>query len=248
MRGAVSGHGEPLHTNADDLLLTAQKLTTTPTSQSPMIENYQLAFRRYLHTFILPLALIVIGGSFLLLIGLPLLLRFSIVRPLESLTAGVRQMEAGNLSVNLPIQNEDEIGYLTGAFNAMAGRLEDLIRYLEARVTARTAELSARTAELDATNAQLRAEITRREQAQAQILEQQRTLATLDERSRLSRELHDGLGQVLGYINVQAEAVQTLLEKEHVASARINLQQLIQASREAQVDLRNHLLGFTRPL
>ncbi len=142
VRGAVAGRGEPLHTNATDLLTTAQ------TGGYPLLENYQLAFRRYLHEFMLPLAAIVIGGSLLLSIVLPLLLRWSVVRPLESLTAGVRQIEAGDLTVELPIHSEDEIGYLTGAFNAMAARLGDLIHNLEARVAERTEALHVVNAEM----------------------------------------------------------------------------------------------------
>ena len=127
IRGVVSGMGEPLHTNADDLLTTAQ------TKQSPLIENYQLAFRRYLHNFMLPLAGIMIGGSILLVFGLPLLLHFSIIKPLASLLNGVRQMEAGDLTLEVPIQNEDEIGFLTHAFNAMAARLGQRMSGLEER-------------------------------------------------------------------------------------------------------------------
>ncbi|MBU0511263.1 MAG: HAMP domain-containing protein, partial [Chloroflexi bacterium] len=183
MRGIVPGRGELLHVNADDLLLTAQS------GASPLIENYQLAFRRYLHEFMLPLGQVVIGGGLLLMIGLPLLLRFSIVKPLEALTDGVQQMESGDLTVMLPIQNEDEIGYLTGAFNSMAARLVELVAGLEERVAERTADLHAEMRALEA--------------AQAEILKQGRELAALEERPRLSRELHDGLGQVLGYINVQ---------------------------------------------
>ncbi|MEJ2208973.1 MAG: HAMP domain-containing sensor histidine kinase [Anaerolineae bacterium] len=158
LRGIVAGQGEPLHTNAADLLTTAR------IGGAPLIENYHLAFRHYLHDFMQPLATILIGGSILLSIALPLLMRLSIVRPLESLTAGVRQLEAGDLSIELPIQNEDEIGYLTGAFNTMAARLGDLIHNLEARVAERTEalhrindemalqlqEIQARNEELDA--------------------------------------------------------------------------------------------------
>ncbi|MFH1634016.1 MAG: histidine kinase, partial [Chloroflexota bacterium] len=224
MRGIVPGRGELLHVNADDLLLTAQS------GASPLIENYQLAFRRYLHEFMLPLGQVVIGGGLLLMIGLPLLLRFSIVKPLEALTDGVQQMESGDLTVMLPIQNEDEIGYLTGAFNSMAARLVELVAGLEERVAERTADLHAEMRALEA--------------AQAEILKQGRELAALEERTRLSRELHDGLGQVLGYINVQTEAMKILLEKGQVPAAQTNLEQLAQASREAQVDLREHLLGL----
>jgi signal transduction histidine kinase len=142
VRGIVSGQGEPLHTNPGDLLTTAQ------TGGYPLLENYHLAFRRYLHALMLPLAMIVLGGSLLLMIGLPLLLRLSIVKPLESLTAGVRQIEAGDLTIELPIQNEDEIGYLTGAFNTMAARLGDLIQNLESLVAARTEALHLINAEM----------------------------------------------------------------------------------------------------
>ena len=131
-----------MHTNAANLLTSAQA------GGQPLIENYQLAFRHYLHVFMLPLAAIIIGGSILLSIALPLLLRLSIVRPLESLTAGVRRIEAGDLTVELPIHNEDEIGYLTGAFNAMAARLGDLIHNLETRVAERTAALHRINAEM----------------------------------------------------------------------------------------------------
>ncbi|MBT3392021.1 MAG: PAS domain S-box protein, partial [Chloroflexi bacterium] len=127
IRGVVSGMGEPLHTNAADLLLTAQ------TGGSPLIENYQLAFRRYLHNFMLPFARIMIGGSILLLFGLPLLLHFSIIKPLESLLEGVRKMESGDLTVKVPVQNEDEIGFLTHAFNTMAARQGQRMTGLEER-------------------------------------------------------------------------------------------------------------------
>ena len=46
-------------------------------------------------------------------------------------------------------------------------------------------------------------DVTERRHAQAQILEQQRSLAMLREREQLARELHDGIGQVLGYASLQ---------------------------------------------
>jgi PAS domain S-box-containing protein len=57
-------------------------------------------------------------------------------------------------------------------------------------------------------------------QTQAQIVEQQRTVVTLEERERMARELHDGIGQVLGYVNVQTQAAHTLLEKDQRAAAQ----------------------------
>ncbi|MBC8503883.1 MAG: PAS domain S-box protein, partial [Chloroflexi bacterium] len=308
VRGVVSGQGEPLHTNADDLLTTASQ------GGSPLIENFHLGFRVYLHEFMRPLAGILIGGSLALLIVLPLLTRFSVIKPLNALSAGVREMHSGNLMIEIPVQNEDEIGFLTNSFNVMAARLGELVRSLEARfqeffeyepdycfmVSPEGAILDANPAALNIlgyeknellgkplsmiyapeskekieqllkkwedieslTNEEIiiaaksgetrtvllsawavrdrdgnlmhslsiQRDITEGRKAQAQILEQQRLLAAMDERTNLHRELHDGLGQVLSYINVQVEAVQSLLEKEQIPAAKTNLVQLAHAS------------------
>jgi diguanylate cyclase (GGDEF)-like protein/PAS domain S-box-containing protein len=108
---------------------------------SPLLENHLLAFRRYLHTFMLPVTWVVIGGSLLILLVIPLLVRSSIAQPIESLTAGVRRMEASEGRIAVPVQSEDEIGFLTGAFNTMSGALDDLVHNLETRVADRTADL-----------------------------------------------------------------------------------------------------------
>src|SRR3972149_5332511 len=43
---------------------------------------------------------------------------------------------------------------------------------------------------------------------------QLRALATLQERERVARELHDGPGQVLGYVKMQAKAARGLLAQD----------------------------------
>jgi DNA-binding NarL/FixJ family response regulator/two-component sensor histidine kinase len=76
---------------------------------------------------------------------------------------------------------------------------------------------------------------------------QERALAAAEEREQLGRELHDGLGQVMGYINVQSQAVQTLLAEGQTAAAQTNLQQMTQAAQDAHADIRNYILGLRRP-
>ncbi len=46
-----------------------------------------------------------------------------IVRPLARLTAGAAEVAAGDLSVDLPVTESGEVGYLTEVFNDMVGRL-----------------------------------------------------------------------------------------------------------------------------
>lgn len=79
--------------------------------------------------------------------------------------------------------------------------------------------------------------------AHVQVVEQQRMVAGLEERARMGRELHDGLGQVVAYVAVQAHAVATLLEQGQRSQAATALRQLEQAAQLANTDLRAYLLS-----
>jgi len=86
-------------------------------------------------------------------------------------------------------------------------------------------------------------DVTERRQAQAEILEQQRALAMLSERERLARELHDGIGQVLGYVKMQAQAARDCLAQDETAAADLDLAHLIAVAQDAHADVREYMLG-----
>jgi PAS domain S-box-containing protein len=81
-------------------------------------------------------------------------------------------------------------------------------------------------------------------QTQNQVVEQQRAVATFEERERVARELHDGIGQILGYVNVQAQAAQTLLEKNQLEAVQKNLEEVVQVVQGAHASLRHTILGL----
>lgn len=87
-------------------------------------------------------------------------------------------------------------------------------------------------------------DVTDKRQSQAQIVEQQRALAMLEERARLARELHDTLGQVCVFVNVQGQTVRRLLERGEVAQADAHIVQIVEASGNADVDIREMILGL----
>ena len=62
-------------------------------------------------------------------------------------------------------------------------------------------------------------DVTEEQRARAQALEQQRSLATLRERERLARELHDSIGQVFGFANLKVGAARKLLADGKLAKA-----------------------------
>jgi diguanylate cyclase (GGDEF)-like protein len=55
-----------------------------------------------------------------------------IVRPLDRLIEGARQVAAGQLDVDLPVAGGDEVGYLTKVFNGMVWRLREGRKELDA--------------------------------------------------------------------------------------------------------------------
>ncbi|MBI3975555.1 MAG: HAMP domain-containing protein [Armatimonadetes bacterium] len=78
----------------------------------------------------------------------------------------------------------------------------------------------------------------------ARLQERVQSVAVLEERERIAREMHDGVGQVLGYVNTKAQALKALLDSEKIAEARAQLAQLEQAARELYADLREAILGL----
>jgi signal transduction histidine kinase len=65
-----------------------------------------------------------------------------------------------------------------------------------------------------------------------------------EERERISRELHDGLAQLLGYVNAKVMAIRLMLKKDETAKAQSHLMQLEEAARQTLVDVREAILGL----
>jgi signal transduction histidine kinase len=76
------------------------------------------------------------------------------------------------------------------------------------------------------------------EQLQTQT---ERAMATLQERERLARELHDELAQELALINLQAQLAKDLLALGQVEKAQEQLQILASEALRAQVDVRDEI-------
>lgn len=69
-------------------------------------------------------------------------------------------------------------------------------------------------------------------------------LAVAEERGRIGREMHDGMAQVLAYVNTKAQAVQQYLKAGKTEEAGRQLDQLATAAREAYTDVREGILAL----
>ena len=84
-------------------------------------------------------------------------------------------------------------------------------------------------------------DITDKKLAQKEFIEHQWIMAVTDERERMSRDLHDNLGQVLGFINFQTQAIKQELFNEGIELVSDKLEQLIKAVQQAHSEMREYI-------
>lgn len=150
-----------------------------PANTRQIIRDYHRDFLTHLDRLYAPIVPFLIAAVFIVLVGMPLLFRGFLVRPLERLLRGIRRFRDGELGTQVNVSFNDEIGYLTESFNAMARSQHDMVNGLEAMVAERVEEVS----DIAARNAQL------------------------EERARLSADLHDSVSQTLFSAALLADAV-----------------------------------------
>lgn len=71
-----------------------------------------------------------------------------------------------------------------------------------------------------------------------------KSLAVSEERLRIAHEMHDGLAQVLAYVNAKAQAIGEFLGTGRTDEARRQLDQLARAAREVYGDVRESIVGL----
>jgi PAS domain S-box-containing protein len=84
-------------------------------------------------------------------------------------------------------------------------------------------------------------DVTEQKRAQAQLLEQQRVVAALQERERLSRELHDGIGQILGYVSMQVQTALKWLRDGNKDRAESLMERIVEVAKESHADVRESI-------
>ncbi|MCL6603928.1 MAG: sensor histidine kinase [Paenibacillus sp.] len=110
---------------------------------------------------------------------------FRVKRKLERLRETLLLWEKGNLTLSMPELGDDELGRLGEQLGRISGKWENQVTTLQ--------RLSTHN---------------------AQLAEQARVSAIMDERQRLARELHDAVSQQLFAISMTATAVGRTLEKD----------------------------------
>lgn len=74
-------------------------------------------------------AFITLGVIFLLSFSILLAIEFFVYRPLRKITEAATQYASGNLDYEIPVNTEDEMGYLSASLNYMSAQLRDMEDY-----------------------------------------------------------------------------------------------------------------------
>jgi nitrate/nitrite-specific signal transduction histidine kinase len=77
---------------------------------------------------------------------------------------------------------------------------------------------------------------------------QLQSLSIIQERGRIAREMHDGLAQVLGYLNLQVQTLGSLLSQGRTEILHRELLQMRQAIQTAHADVRENILSLRTTL
>ena len=85
-------------------------------------------YRRYIHPTVISLVIMLAIIVIVVRYGFQLLFANVLVNPLRALSRGVRQVNEGNLDVQIPVKIDDEIGYITRTFNNMVSSLHNMVQ------------------------------------------------------------------------------------------------------------------------
>lgn len=84
-------------------------------------------------------------------------------------------------------------------------------------------------------------EITEKKKELQRYLEQQRRLAAANEKEWMTRDLHDNLGQILGFINLQAQGIRKELVTTGVHTVSDKLDRLVEVTQAAHDEIRAYI-------
>ncbi|MCX7679716.1 MAG: methyl-accepting chemotaxis protein [Spirochaetes bacterium] len=86
--------------------------------------NYRVYMNQAVVRYIIMLLIIVVIVRF----GLTVFFAGVLVNPLKALSAGVREVNKGNLDIEVPVRIADELGYITNTFNNMVISLRGMVQ------------------------------------------------------------------------------------------------------------------------
>ncbi len=110
-----------------------------------------LNYRTYMHQAVLRLVIMLIVIVVVVRFGLTVFFSGVLVNPLKVLSAGVREVNKGNLDVEVPVRIEDELGFITHTFNNMVQSLRGMVQ----NISSNSIEVKTISSDLNSSSSRL---------------------------------------------------------------------------------------------
>lgn len=195
-------------------------------------------------------SLIVVGCAIVLMMVLAIRILMSmmhsILKPVNALKEGAKQIGEGNLQYELVVDTGDELEYLATEFREMAAKLHVSHTQLDQKVQERTVELSQAIDDLHREIAERKSAQDEQRRAEEQVHSLSQELFKVQERERqqIALDLHDNVAQELSALKVAGESIwnssdfgDTILQ-QRVHEWRKLLDRCVRTVRELSYNLR----------
>ncbi|MGP4078402.1 histidine kinase [Pseudalkalibacillus sp. R45] len=141
----------------------------------------------------------------------------SLINRLNEISVGITKLSRGNYDYRISDGEEDEVGVISAEINQLSEKIQKQVQSLQKLANEK-----------------------------AEYAEKVHTAATIEERQRLARDLHDAVSQQLFALNMMSSAALRLFET-HPERAKTQIEQVVEMANKAQGEMRALLLHL-RPI
>lgn len=87
-------------------------------------------------------------------------------------------------------------------------------------------------------------DITQKKKTELKLLKKQQEIAVKEEREKMARDLHDNMGQILGFVNLQTQTAMEYLKQDQIKTAYHSLERLTEVVQAPQNAVRETIIAM----